>query len=88
MTISTILAATSEGKFAEINVPAWGWAALVGGITALLVADLLIVHRKPHAISFKEAAIESSVWIAIGVSFTAVMAWAFGGDAAGEYITG
>ncbi|HWI04714.1 MAG TPA: TerC family protein, partial [Acidimicrobiales bacterium] len=69
-------------------VPLWGWAALVGGITVLLMADLLIVHRHPHAVSFREAGIESSVWIAIGVAFTGVLALWFGGEAAGEYITG
>ncbi len=78
----------AERNFAEINVPLWGWAALLAGITALLIGDLLIVHRRPHAVSFREAAIESSVWIAIGVAFTGVMALWFGGDAAGEYITG
>ena len=85
---SPLLAATSAGSFAEIDVPLWGWAALVGGITALLVADLLIVHRRPHAIGFGEAAVESAVWIALGVAFTGVVAVWFGGDAAGEYITG
>jgi tellurite resistance protein TerC len=81
-------AASGEGKFAEINVPLWGWAALVAGISILLIGDLLIVHRRPHAVSFREAAIESSVWITIGVAFTGVMAMLFGGEAAGEYITG
>jgi tellurite resistance protein TerC len=39
-------------------------------------------------ISTKEAAIESAIWIALGVSFTGVV-WAWhGGDAAGEYISG
>jgi tellurite resistance protein TerC len=88
--INPIIAATAEGatNFADINVPLWGWAALLGGITVLLIGDLLIVHRRPHAISLREAGIESAVWIAIGVSFTAVMAVWFGGGAAGEYITG
>ena len=86
----TLLVAAEEsgGKFADINVPAWAWAALVGTITALLIADLLIVHRRPHAVGFREAAVESAVWISIGVAFTAVIAIAFGGGAAGEYITG
>ena len=90
MVIQPIVAAAAESgaKFAEIDVPLWGWAALLAGITALLIGDLLIVHRRPHAVSFREAAIESSVWIAIGVAFTGVMALWFGGDAAGEYITG
>ena len=90
MVINSLIAAAapSQGKFAEIDVPLWGWAALVIGISTLLIGDLLIVHRKPHAVSFREAAIESSVWIAIGVAFTGVMAVLFGGEAAGEYITG
>jgi tellurite resistance protein TerC len=88
--VTALLAAaeSGSGNFAEINVPLWGWAALLAGITVLLVGDLLIVHRRPHAVSFREAAIESSVWIAIGVSFTGVVALWLGGDAAGEYITG
>ncbi|HET9443137.1 MAG TPA: TerC family protein [Acidimicrobiales bacterium] len=86
--MSALLAAPSGSDFARIDVPLWGWGALVGAITVLLVADLLIVHRRPHAVTFREAAVESSVWIAIGVSFTAVIAVWFGGQAAGEYITG
>jgi tellurite resistance protein TerC len=85
-----VLAATgsSDAKFADFYVPLWAWAALVGTIVALLIGDLLLVHRTPHEISFKEAAIESSVWIAIGLSFTFVMfAWQ-GGNAAGEYLSG
>jgi tellurite resistance protein TerC len=88
MTPFLAAAADAEAKFAEINVPLWGWAALLAGISALLIGDLLIVHRRPHAVSFREAAIESSVWITIGVAFTGVMALWFGGEAAGEYITG
>lgn len=76
------------GRFADIEVPPWGWAALVGSIAVLLVADLLIVHRRPHAIRFREAAVESSVWMALGLGFTALVALWFGGQAAGEYITG
>ncbi len=87
-TPTPLAAATSAGRFADIDVPLWGWAALVGGITLLLVADLLVVHRRPHAIGFREAAVESAVWIALGVAFTGVVALWFGGDAAGEYITG
>ena len=60
--------------FVSIDVPPWAWVALIGVIVVLLVADLLIVHRRPHAIGFREAAIESSVWIALGLSFTVVVA--------------
>jgi tellurite resistance protein TerC len=64
------------------------WVAFLAFVSVLLVADLLLVHRTAHVISTKEAAIESAVWIAIGLSFTGVMFFWHGGDAAGEYISG
>ena len=87
---SLILAAAEDAtrKFTVIDVAPWGWAALVAAITTMLLFDLLVVHRKPHVISFREAAIESAIWVAIGLSFIAVMAIVFGGGAAGEYFAG
>jgi tellurite resistance protein TerC len=84
-----ILAVTEgSGNFASFDVPMWVWVAFVGFVMILLFADLLLVHRKPHAITFREAAIESAVWITIGLSFTFVMLWWQGGAAAGEYLAG
>ena len=76
------------GEYASIEVSPWAWVALITVIVVLLVADLLIVHRRPHAIGFREAAIESSVWIALGLAFTVIVAVWAGGDAAGEYLAG
>jgi tellurite resistance protein TerC len=86
--VAPLLAEATRAEFANIEVPPWGWMALVGAIAVLLIADLLIVHRRPHVIRFREAAVESSVWIALGVGFTGLLALWFGGQAAGEYITG
>ena len=80
--------ATAAEHFASFQVASWHWGLLIAFIAVLLVADLLLVHRKPHEISLREAAIESSVWIAIGVAFTLVLLWWQGGQAAGEYIAG
>ena len=85
---NVVLAQVKSDDFASIDVPPWAWVALVAGIIALLLADLLIVHRRAHVISLREAAVESAVWIALGVSFTAIIAVAFGGTAGGEYIAG
>ncbi|MBV9952509.1 MAG: TerC family protein [Acidimicrobiia bacterium] len=88
-TSASLLAATGGGgHFVDLDVPPWAWAALVGVIVTLLVGDLLLVHRRPHDISFKEAAIESAVWIGLGLTFALVLAWTAGGAAAGEYISG
>ncbi|MBX3313856.1 MAG: TerC family protein [Actinobacteria bacterium] len=73
--MSTTLLAASESHFVNLDIHIWEWAALAAFITVLLVTDLLLVHRKPHDIQFKEAAIESAVWISIGLSFSAVIYW-------------
>jgi tellurite resistance protein TerC len=83
-----LLAAAARTEFADIDVPLWAWGALIGVIVAMLVIDLLVVHRRPHAVGLRAAAIESGVWIGLGVAFTAVI-WIWAGSAAGgEYITG
>ena len=88
---ATLLASESSDSrdnFASFEVAPWIWVAFLAFVTLLLVVDLLLVHRKPHAPTTKEAAIESAVWISIGVAFTGVIfAW-HGGQAAGEYISG
>lgn len=86
---SFIVAATGRSaKFVDIDVDPWHWIVLLALIGVLLLVDLLVVHREAHEVGTKEAAIESAVWISIGVAFTLVIMWWFGGAAGGEYITG
>jgi tellurite resistance protein TerC len=85
------LAAAAAGRasnFADLAVPGWAWAVLVALIAVLLVGDLLIVHRTPHEVGFRAAALETSVWIGIGLAFAAVLGWWMGGHVAGEYLSG
>jgi len=79
---------SADGNFASFHVPVWVWVAFLAFVTALLIIDLLVVHRRPHAPSTKEAAIESAVWIGIGLAFTFVILGWHGGQAATEYISG
>jgi tellurite resistance protein TerC len=90
MTPSLLLAASDavEDNFASFDVPIWAWLTLVGVIVVLLVLDLLLVHRTPHVISIKEAAIESTIWVSIGLLFGVVMLVWQGGQAGGEYYAG
>ncbi len=80
--------AAATGRFTSVHVEPWEWAAFIAFITALLVFDLLVVHRDAHAVSFKEAAVESACWIALGLGFSLVIWWWHGGPAANEYVTG
>ena len=86
----SFLAAESGGSenFVDLTVHPWQWLVLLGLIVVLLLADLLIFHREAHEISTREAAVESAVWISIGVAFSLVIFWWFGGAATGEYFAG
>lgn len=86
--LATLASESSKEKFAELSIDPWVWGVFLAVVVALLVADLLLVHRTAHVITTKEAAIESAIWISIGVAFTGVVAAAWGGAAAGEYISG
>ncbi|OHV24343.1 tellurium resistance protein TerC [Parafrankia soli] len=67
-----------------MDVPAWAWAAFIGGLLLLLAIDL-IAHRRAHVIGFREAAWWSVGWVSLGVAFAFVI-WAWQGPgAAGEY---
>ena len=90
LTARPILAATgsADENFVSFDVPIWVWVALTGAIVVMLIADLLLVHRTAHVITIKEAAIESAVWISIGLAFGVVVWVAFGSSAGAEYFSG
>jgi len=78
---------SSSGKV-DITIEGWHWPVLLAVIGAMLLVDILVVHRNAHEIRTKEAAIESVVWISLGLLFGLVMLWEFGSAAAGEYMGG
>ena len=56
---------------------------LLGTITVALLVDLLVFHRKAHVVKLREAAIESAVWVGLGLAFTGMIAWMFAGQGEG-----
>jgi len=86
---SVVVAAQGGGgNFAAFDVPGWLWIALIAAIVGLLIIDLLLVHRTAHVITMTEAAIESAVWISLGLAFGLVLLGWQGPQAAGEYYAG
>src|SRR4051794_11948347 len=83
----SVLAATSA-DFADIDTEWWAWVGLFALILILLLVDLLVFHRRAHAVGTKEAAFESAAWITIGLAFGLVILGLYGGQASGEYYAG
>jgi tellurite resistance protein TerC len=80
--------AGDAGHFADFETPPWVWVAFVAFIVTLVLIDLLLVHRTAHEVTMREAAVESAVWVSLGLLFTfVILAWQ-GSQAAGEYLSG
>ena len=63
------------------------WFFLAGIVASLLLIDLLVVHRKASIMTTRRAAIESAVWISIGLLFSLYVLAAFGAGSSGEYLS-
>jgi len=70
-----------------MDVPLWGWAAVLAVILAMLAVDLF-AHRREHVVSVREAAVWSAIWVSLGLGFGAVVWSVYGAQAGGEYFAG
>jgi tellurite resistance protein TerC len=68
-------------------VGAGTWFFFVGVVASLLLIDLLVVHRKASIMTTRRAAVESAVWISIGLLFSLYVLAAFGASSSGEYLS-
>jgi len=64
------------------------WIAFAVIVSVLLAVDLGVFHRKPHAISFREAAGWSVFWISLALAFNGFVWWRFGPVAGQEFLAG
>jgi tellurite resistance protein TerC len=90
MVLSAVLGAGGVGADEGFHVPIWLWIAFLIGVVAMLLVDLLVLHKEAHDVTVREAAISSAVWISIGLAFSLVL-WAVldnGSTAAVRYLTG
>ena len=71
-----------------MTVPAWLWIATVLGLIAVIVIDLIIVDRRPHEFTAREAARWVGVYVTLAVLF-GLMLWIWqGGVIAGQFFAG
>ena len=71
-----------------MNVPAWLWFVTIGGLLAIILADLLLVNHKPHAVTVREATRWVLFYVALAVAFGVGLWLLAGGQAAGEFFAG
>jgi len=71
-----------------LNIPTWLWFATIGGLVAIILADLFLVDHKPHAVTISEATRWVVFYMVLAVLF-GLGVWFFaGGASAGEFFAG
>lgn len=71
-----------------LNLPVWFEVGTFVVLGALLLADLLIVTRRPHAPSMKEASLWVGFYVGLAVIFGFILLPVAGGQASGEFFAG
>jgi len=71
-----------------LNVSPWVWIVTLIALVALLAVDLLIVGRRPHEPSMREAGTWVGFYVALALIFGVGVWVTAGGTAAGEFYTG
>jgi len=70
-------------------VPAWLWAAVIGGLLVVLAFDLWIVDRgEPREFSMRQAGAWVGFYVTLAVLFGVGLAVFYGADPAGEFFAG
>jgi tellurite resistance protein TerC len=73
---------------AFLQVPAWGWAALIAALVVLLGADLWASTRRERPVTMAEAAGWTLVTVLLAVCFGGMLAITSGSTPAGQFFAG
>lgn len=71
-----------------MDVPATLWAATIAGLIGIIIVDLLIVDRRPHAFTSKEATRWVVFYVLLALAFAAFVGVSFGATYAGQFLAG
>jgi len=66
----------------------WAWAGFIAFVVALLALDLLVFHRKAHAVRVREALVFTLAWVGLALLFNVGVATLYGPQRGLEFLTG
>jgi tellurite resistance protein TerC len=69
-------------------VAPWVWYLSIGIISLVVLGDLIAQVKRPHEPSFKESAIQSTIYVGLALIFTFVVTEVWGPKYGGEYLAG
>lgn len=73
---------------ALVEITAWHWVGFVAAVLILIGVDLGVVHKRAHAVSFREALGWATVWISLALGFAIALRPMRGERESLEFLTG
>ncbi|MDZ8275794.1 TerC family protein [Microbacterium aquimaris] len=71
------------------EIPTWFQIAALSVLVLILIADLLLILKRPHIPSMREATLWVVFYVSLALVFAAVLLWVTGShDAMGEFVAG
>lgn len=64
------------------------WVVTVTGILLIFAFDFFVAARRPHAVSFGEAAIWTAIYVSLAIAFGIYLAARYGGSISGQFFAG
>ena len=71
-----------------IDAGIWTWIGFNAVVFGLLILDLGVFHRKAHAVSVREAAAWTAVWVSLALAFNAGIFLTAGSEPGVAFLTG
>jgi len=71
-----------------LNVELWVWGLTIGVLTFVLLVDFIVQARNPHEPTFRESAIQVSIYVTLAMLFSFVIGGVWGPQYAQEYFAG
>ena len=71
-----------------MDVPGWLWAATILGLVGVIVADLIIVDRRPHEFTSRDAVKWVVFYIALAIAFAVFVGMRWGWGFSGQFVAG
>jgi tellurite resistance protein TerC len=66
----------------------WFWVGFIAFVLAMLAIDLGVFHREAHEVRPKEAAIWTTIWVALALAFAGGLYLLYGKDVGLTFLTG
>lgn len=83
-----LAAAETAPNLIRFDIPTWHWVVLITWFAALLIGDIVFLHRDDKTPTLRTATIQSLIWIGLGIGLGLLFWPLYGATASAQYFSG